>query len=407
MNIKIRNVFINLLLAIILGTLLLVLVFIIPTDSIDNHVKESAYTLAHEGSYPSVFDSSLSNLDNFTDSLMLLEATNKNDKPLLVKALGVYRIDYKDESIGPYNTLIKHYIDNEEAEIQTSYERYWHGYLITLKPLLLIFNYSQIRILNLILESLLTMFVLFFMYKQGLKVYIIPYLISYLLLNPYVISLSLQYSTIFYIFTISSLTILVLNNDFLIKYNYLIILNIGIITAYFDYLTYPIVSLGIPLLIYLVKVKDYKLINILKLILYWAIGYFVMWGSKWIIADIFTNENVLKGTINQILIRSNNSIDGKTYTLFDCLYSNYIKFIATPVKYVLFVYILIYIILVFKNKIKVNTNILLIFILITLLPVIWYSFTINHSLSNDYLFTNKTALISFSSIMFYLANINN
>lgn len=181
---------------------------------------------------------------------MLLEAANKNDEDVVNRAMSVYRIDYKDETIGPYNTLIKHYVNNEDYEILTSYERYWHGYLVTLKPLLFIFNYSQIRVLNLIIESLLTILVLASMYKRKLNEYIIPYAISYLLLNPYVISLSLQYSTIFYIFTISTLLILLVDKDKLVKYSYLLFLNIGIFTAYFDYLTYPMVSFGMPLYIW-------------------------------------------------------------------------------------------------------------------------------------------------------------
>lgn len=49
---KIRNIIINLLLAILAGSLLLMLVFLIPTDAIDKHIKESAYTLSLEGAYP-------------------------------------------------------------------------------------------------------------------------------------------------------------------------------------------------------------------------------------------------------------------------------------------------------------------------------------------------------------------
>lgn len=401
---KIRNIIINLLLAILAGSLLLMLVFLIPTDAIDKHIKESAYTLSLEGAYPTIFESSLSNLDNFTDSLMLLEAANKNDEDVVNRAMSVYRIDYKDETIGPYNTLIKHYVNNEDYEILTSYERYWHGYLVTLKPLLFIFNYSQIRVLNLIIESLLTILVLASMYKRKLNEYIIPYAISYLLLNPYVISLSLQYSTIFYIFTISTLLILLVDKDKLVKYSYLLFLNIGIFTAYFDYLTYPIVSFGMPLLVYLGRTKEFNIKSTFSLMVYWAIGYFVMWGSKWILGDIFTNETVIKDAIDSVINRTSSVANGQKYSILDCIYSNYAKFIATPIKYIFILYVVICIAIIVKNKKKIDIHVLTIYIYVALLPILWYSFTINHSMLHDYLFTNKTALLSFGATMFYLGN---
>lgn len=409
---KIKHILINLLLAIVIGTLLLIGVFLLPTDSIDKHVKESAYILANEEVNIKVFDWCTSNLDNFTDSLMLLEAANDNNHSLIVKAMGVYRIDYIDETIGPYNTLIKHYVNNEDNEILTSYERYWHGYLIFLKPLLMIMNYGGIRILNLILQTLLTIILCISMYKNNLKKYIISYVISYLMLMPYVISLSLQYSTCFYIFTIALLVMVNMNKDKLKKYNYLIFLNIGISVAYFDYLTYPLVTLGIPLLFYLsIKKDEINIKSVISLCLYWAIGYLGMWAAKWILGDIFTNETVIKDTINQILIRTSNTNDGVTYSLFDCIYTNYALFLATPFKYVLFIYLVYliyrYIEYAYTNKYNLINKELLIYLLIAFFPIIWFMFTINHSIIHGYLFVNKIVVLTFISAMFYLKSYNN
>lgn len=58
-------------------------------------------------------------MDNFTDGIMISQASAARERNVLRQAL----------------------------EVQ-GYTYYWHGYIIILRPLLLLFDYAQIRVLN-------------------------------------------------------------------------------------------------------------------------------------------------------------------------------------------------------------------------------------------------------------------
>lgn len=58
---------------------------------IENHVNSSAAIFEEEGAYPSLFSWSTSQLDNFTDAVMLLEAADDTANSAINKAMLVYR----------------------------------------------------------------------------------------------------------------------------------------------------------------------------------------------------------------------------------------------------------------------------------------------------------------------------
>lgn len=337
MNLKIKNSLICIILSILVGLGLLLAAYTIPTDKIENNVLDSINTLKQEGVYKDVFSWCQSKLDNFTDSLMLLNAANKNDKSLIDNVLSIYRIGKSDESAYTILTNYQKYINDGDI---SSYGRYWHGYLVILKPLLYFFNYSQIRIINLITQTLLTITLIYMMYKKDIKEYIIPYLICLFMLNPCVSGMSLQYSSCFYVYNFSNL-LLLLNKDKLYKYDYLIFLFTGILLAYFDLLTYPLVTLCIPLLFYMSINKKVTLKKIIELCLWWLIGYSFMWASKWILSDVLLHTNVIYDAISEILYRTNITENEYGFNVIDCVTANYGAFLKTPVTIILFIYIFV------------------------------------------------------------------
>ena len=62
----------------LIGYILLVAVYCIPTSKMEVQMKESCDVFGKEGSYISVMSSPNSKLDNFTDALMLLTASHPN-----------------------------------------------------------------------------------------------------------------------------------------------------------------------------------------------------------------------------------------------------------------------------------------------------------------------------------------
>lgn len=118
-----------------------------------------AEVLEQEGVFPSLTKLCTSQLDNWTDSTMLLNAAYAGDESTIDKAMMVYcrRIEEKN----PYESLIEEYINGETDTYVNSYGRYWHGYLVFLKPLLCIFNYRNIRQINFCIQFLTNIAVIF------------------------------------------------------------------------------------------------------------------------------------------------------------------------------------------------------------------------------------------------------
>lgn len=154
----------------------LVLTSLIPRDLIDKQVKQSANTLVQEGNHY-IIDFNIKSilLDNYTTALMINNAYSMDSKEPLASSLlvrknylpGITKIIYETSSGDLIGASKYEEFDgvNElqgtiNREITESYEyaRYWHGYLTILKPLLLVFNVNQIRIISTILIIILSLY---------------------------------------------------------------------------------------------------------------------------------------------------------------------------------------------------------------------------------------------------------
>ena len=281
--------------ACILGITLLRLVFLIPVRSIENNVKESADTMKEEGYAFTISGFCTSQIDNWTDSLMLLESADSNPGTTLERALYVYHGKIRDYN--PQQVLTKHYCDNIAFDTKAIYPRYWHGYLVILKPLLVFFNYKMIRIINGILQLLFTIIVCKLLIDRKSIWHGISYLISYLVLMPVSLAMRIQFSTCYYILTLGALVILTMPRRMLISKISLVFFTIGIATAFFDFLTYPIATFGVPCAVYLSIIKketiEDKLSRIIRCGVMWIMGYGCMWSAKWIIASLILKKNIL------------------------------------------------------------------------------------------------------------------
>ena len=147
----------------IVGFLLLLLVYTIPTSAIREHIRQSQDIFLTERDYPRVHSWTNMWRDNYTDALMIGHAGYEGEESTLDKTLFVYRntASYQGNSLLPAETLIAVFADDSYADNpdfsfgRSDYSRYWHGYLVFLKPLLCLFTYGQIRTFNAILQAAL------------------------------------------------------------------------------------------------------------------------------------------------------------------------------------------------------------------------------------------------------------
>lgn len=54
----------------------------------------------------------------------------------------------------------------------------------------------------------------------------------------------------------------------------------------------------------------------------WGIGYVGMWMGKWVIASLFTDENIIYDAVKQIKFRSGNTYKEETYTYIGTIKNN-------------------------------------------------------------------------------------
>lgn len=293
------------------GYLLLVFAYCLPTDKISENVANAAQVFYDEGVDRRLnFGERIisdSRQDNFTDALMLLSAENTNNEGVFVEALKVERPTIAGPI--PTDTLIALHTGTEPNTGTISYARYWHGYLVFLKPLLLFFDYPQIRYFLSLTQLGLVAAVICLLAASGKWLYCVPVVLAYFFLNPAVCSLSLQYNSML-VLTMAELVVILLRKERyawdkrLWLYHFFLV---GCLASYFDLLTYPVLTLGVPVIFLISQYeKSWKegLRELFGCCLLWGIGYMAMWAGKWTLAAFITEENVWKDAVGAVFYRA-------------------------------------------------------------------------------------------------------
>ena len=264
-----------------------------------------------------------SQLDNFTDALMLLTAAHPSEKSSFISAIDIDC--YKEPGVKSVDTLLEVYQNHSTDVAKESYGRYWHGYLIFLKPLLTFLNYGEIRSVLMFVQLALMIAVLLEVSKKK-STLLFPVFAMWIFLNPVSMMLSVQYNTVLLLTLLAIYTMLKVEQYWGIEQIYewsLLFLIVGMLTSYFDLLTYPLLTLGIPLVswlaIYLSEKKVVNVYSIIRFSLFWGLGYGGMWSFKWILGSIITGENLFANALNSVAERTSGDVSNTTITFVNVL----------------------------------------------------------------------------------------
>lgn len=239
----------------------MVLVYCIPTSWIQGHVESSLEVMESEGERPVyAFYRHSAIVDNHTDMLMY-QGTIPN-KP-------------------EYNVV-------QRAMSVNQYPRYWHGYMVWLRPLTVIFQVQELRYLGMIGFYLLFFWSAWLIgqktnFKNALF-YVLTIASAYLV----AVTTCFQYLDTFYILFVSLIAMLSRNRREKPMNLMLFFFVIGMVENFFDFLTYPILTLGIPMILLLwMRVQDDKAdfkdntCFMVKGSAAWGLGYALCWMAKW------------------------------------------------------------------------------------------------------------------------------
>ena len=285
------------------------------------------------------------------------------------------------------------------------YPRYWHGYLVFLRPLLLIMDLGGIRILLQVLIFILCIALIILIVKRINIITAIIYMISLLLLNLNILANSMSDVTTFIIALASAVFILIKKGQFIRPA--LVFMVIGSITSFLDLLTTPIVTIGLTLPLYIllnIKRENKDLIKeFIKSIIAWCIGYGLMWACKWIITDIILNKGVIESSIHQLLYRlGDTNTNNKEISILNVIMEN-LHFWKITIPEMLIGIILIYILIgigreMYNQKIKkvkaekIDIIKVAMFLILSIAPFIWYIVIRNHSFVHGF-FTYRDLIV--------------
>ena len=364
------------------GILLLMFVYALPTDRMLANARASVEIFEREGPSPqTVAGFEATTLDNYTDAWMLRNAFYDGEESVFRKSLNVYYYGYHEGQVSNVCESMIAYLNGTEGYYRRSYARYWHGYLILLKPLLCFFDYGDIRgILKLTELSLLFWLCMLFGRKKMIR--FLPALaVTMFCIGFYEIGQSMQYSWVFLIAVAASIYIL---KKYPVIDGKMIFLVIGMCTSFFDFLTYPLFTLGMPLVVLLLcmAVSEEKKGAVKAVVLnsvFWGIGYFGFWVEKWVLGTLLTEENILAEAFGSIIERTGRNVVDQPIGYVETVLEN----IGILCKYPYVLAVLGGIVLIFvsmrKSRLEVSKELTAAYLLIAVYPFIWYAAAMNHS----------------------------
>ena len=318
---RIRKMSLILICSVLIGVLLLFFVFLLPVDSARRHAEESLYDMMDVLEDPdgSVQRKKIVSIkENFTDFLMVQNALEKVEgKSLLEHVMYIYHHDLGNEETWITEaSLVRFLREGSDGMYLREYSRYWHGYLVVLKPLLMCMSWMHVELLLFALQAALLFVIVLTAcrrHKFGLGIGIVC---AFLFMKPLRMGVSLTMSVCSLI-TLMAVWLLLYFFDLIEKKdrreNFFLL--VGIATAYMDFLTYPVVTLGLPLCVWLVQSSGVdgerwkKLWRTFGNCVCWSVGYVGMWGMKWIVAEITCQTGTLRNAVWAVIHRTS-PLDG-------------------------------------------------------------------------------------------------
>lgn len=321
--------------SIIIGFLLLILVYLIPTERIRQNVAASSEQISEEGQYYQwATGYKNSQIDTYSDASLFLNAMHPSSCNPIADALNSSRILYGDDNNEESAVLLAREELGDTHVV--NYGRYWHGSLIFLKPALFLFDLGDIRIFSMILQMGLLFLTLFGYMKRKLEKYLLGVFVAVIMINPVTMTLGFCFS-VEYLLTLAVMCIILFFHEKLqvnMRY-YFFFLLAGIFFVYFNELCFPMLGLGLPLITYLL-ISDEPVKEKLKKEVFfsalWGIGYVGMWIGKWVLAWVFTGYNYLKEAIGQAerYVSNHAKWEAENPTLWDRLFKNISMYLKWP-----------------------------------------------------------------------------
>lgn len=363
----------------------------------DKPVQEHIYQSVHQGDlqedYPrAVLPKKQCQMDNFTDALILNQAYRCSKDSLLVSMLEVWRATDRCA----YVDVLR---NETEGRVESTYPypRYWHGSTFLMRIMLLFTNYTSIRMLMFVVSMLLLLWAAYGFAKAANPLLALLMVLSLAVMNVHVMMFSIQFFPVLALALIGVVLVCRLHDDS--RRLTVALFVIGSLTAYFDLLTTPLITLGIPLCCLFAIKSSIGTIGWTRQLLLgaetgfmWAVGYGATWIGKWLIAGALTRFNAVEDAVGQVAVRSSGLDD---YSRLDAVMKN-LDFM--PWQYLIITLVVLAVMMLVRGwSGRWRSSLLL--LLVSLIPIGWFLFAANHSYEHWW-FTYRELMISIMALLF-------
>jgi hypothetical protein len=179
-------------------------------------------------------------------------------------------------------------------------------------------------------------------------------------------------------------------------------------TSFFDFLTYPIATLGMPVIVMLlmegtssdIKAMALKIRNIIICSISWGFGYISMWFGKWVLSTLILGDNIIADAFKQITMRSSHVTEGEQIDIIDTWLRNVEFYFEKPYMIIILLSVVLGIIVLVKNVKGIKPIMLNIipFIVTSLMPFAWYAVATQHSYEHHW-FTFRGTMVSVFALL--------
>lgn len=288
----------------------------LPGEPVLKNVYLSAFTMEEEGLYPEYLGFKLFQMDNYTDTIMLFEAAAMAETDPLTAALTAttYNVDHFETMAVDLQVYCERVLNlasgAEKDTVLTpfSYARYWHGYLIWLRPLLCLMPIAGVRAVQYIALLALLAVILRRLRRQCGARTAVWFAVSQLCAAVFLVPRQVQYFTTFFLAYAGCVWVLAGPRRAGTLSTALVVL--GTCTAFCDLLVTPIITLGLPVAVWLCCLPQRaasgprQCLPVIGASLCWGAGYAMCWGSKWVLATLLTGQDVIGDALHQVGVRT-------------------------------------------------------------------------------------------------------
>ena len=389
-------------------------VFCIPAREMHMNVRKSLDTFREEGEYPRYISGYINTrLDNFADALMINTAifSEPHNTPLQ-KAIHAYHREIQGGDSSKKTVALISLIENGNANTELAdYSRYWHGYVVLLRPFLYFFNYDDLRVVISMIQIALMAVVMYLLCKRNQAWLLVPFVGYILTISPTGTVFCLEFFFDHAITMLACCLLLLFEtrmNDAACEWFFLFI---GMAISFFDLLTFPAVSFGVPFcLLFCLRQKASLKTSVLFFIrcgVMWCAGYLGFWASKWLYGTLLSDSSVLTAAIEALLFRtSNHTLTNPYISRVDAIRNCLAIFNKKPLYCRIAALILL--IGILRRALSKELTFLaqpstLLFLMIAVIPFAWWMSAANHAYSHAW-FEHRHFSITVFSVLAWLFN---